>query len=83
MHWCMWGLGAETWASEDRSGEKTGVGCTGDRLKGLECGMSRNWGCMLKKPEPTIKVKQHVKGGVDPAIAASFSTCSQWVWCSF
>ena len=30
MHacWYVQGLGAETWASEDRPGERTGVGCT-------------------------------------------------------
>ena len=27
VRWCRWGLGAGTWASEIRPGDRTGVGC--------------------------------------------------------
>ena len=53
---CVQGPDAETWASEDRPGERTGVGCMETAWRGWTKGHTQN------KPGPRIEVKWHVRG---------------------
>ena len=65
---CVQGPGAETWASEDRPGEGTGVGCMETAWSGWTKGHTQN------KPGPRTEVKWHVRGGW--ALQSSPSQCA-------
>ena len=82
--WCPQGQGAVckvTQASGDRTGDRTGTGCTEIAVKGWRVVQANTRDGHRKEPTLSTeapRLTSTLEGGARPTCAATFSLCSQW-----